>query len=1230
MDTQIFLQWNCRGLRANIDEIQILTQHFQPAVFSLQEIKLSKDNPFNLRHYTHFSHNPYSSDTRPHGGVSLLIRKNIPHSQINLNTPIQAVAAAVSCHRPISVCSIYIPPHSSVNEKDLDDLVLQLPSPVLIMGDFNAHSPVWGGDKLDTRGRMIEQFITNNNLCILNNKSFTYIHPASGSQTAIDLTICDPHLFLDLEWKLHNDQCGSDHFPIIIKNIKPEPTVSIARWKFKKADWIKFRTIFSSSIDITSVLCDNDPVEAFTATIIKAATQSIPKTHASPKNITKPWFNDMCKTAIKDRKKALHRFQAQPTDTNLQNYKIQRAITRRTIRFNKRNSWQSYVSQLNSQTPSKKVWDMLRKITGKFTNTAIKHLHQNNTLITDVKQISNTLADTFAKNSSTIHYSLKFQRFKAICEKKQINFTSNNLEYYNVPFSVRELQDALDGSHNTSPGYDEISYEMLKQLPPVGWELLLDIFNHIWQSGKFPSSWHQAIVIPLPKPGKDTSDPNSYRPIALTSCICKTMERMVNSRLVYYLEQNNIITEFQSGFRKQRSTMDQLIRLDTWVREGLANGQHVVAIFFDLEKAYDTTWKYGILSDLFNAGLRGHLPTFISRFLEGREFRVRMSNTYSDLHSQEMGVPQGCVLSVTLFNLKVNSIVSCLTTEVDCSLYVDDFLACCRSKQMRTIERQMQQCLNKLEKWADENGFKFSQSKTVCMHFCHKRKLHPDPLITLNNINIPIVTETKFLGVFFDNKLSYIPHLKYLRAKCLKAMNLLRIVAHQDWGGDTQTLLKLYRCLIRSKLDYGSIVYGAARKSYISMLDPVQNQALRICLGAFRTSPVESLQIEANEPSLALRRTRLSALYILRLSSNTHNPAYKNTFHPQYQHIFQRKTKTIPTFGIRALKLVQDLSIDLTTIVPYRLPSIPPWLCKMPTMCFSLQTGSKASTGSGILRQNFYQLLNAYTGFIQIYTDGSKDGNHVASAMVHKHSISITARLPDNSSIFSAELHGILVALEFIDRHECGRFVIFSDSLSCLQAIYNAKWSNPLICDILEKCHFLSLSGKDVHFCWVPSHVGISGNDRADAEAKAALQLPVSDCKVPHTDLKQKVTLYLTKHWQTKWDQFVFNKLQPIKKTIGVTTFKGIIKRRDEVVLHRVRIGHTHLTHCYLLKAEEQPQCNSCHCALTVKHILIDCPQLSSFRQKYFNASSLSELFSIFPAFKLLAFLREVEFYQRF
>jgi hypothetical protein len=311
-----------------------------------------------------------------------------------------------------------------------------------------------------------------------------------------------------------------------------------------------------------------------------------------------------------------------------------------------------------------------------------------------------------------------------------------------------------------------------------------------------------------------------------------------------------------------------------------------------------------------------------------------------------MGVPQGSILSVTLFSLKINSIVNCIKPGTQCSLYVDDFLACCRSRQMRSIERQLQQVLNNLQKWADENGFKFSKTKTVCMHFCNLRRMHCDPTLQIDNTNIPVVLETKFLGLIFDNKLSFVPHLKHLRSKCLKALNLLRVVAHRDWGADFKTLIKLYRCLIRSKLDYGSIVYGSARKSYTHMLDPIQNQALRLCLGSFRTTPVESLQVEANEPSLTLRRNKLAVQYATKLQSNPNNPAFDCTYNPQYTFVFQRKISAIPTFGLRCEKILQDMDIDLDSIAVYHLPLNPPWTLHLPTVNFKLHTGKKTSIDS--------------------------------------------------------------------------------------------------------------------------------------------------------------------------------------------------------------------------------------------------------------------------------------------
>ena len=138
--------------------------------------------------------------------------------------------------------------------------------------------------------------------------------------------------------------------------------------------------------------------------------------------------------------------------------------------------------------------------------------------------------------------------------------------------------------------------------------------------------------------------------------------------------------------------------------------------------------------------------------------------------------------------------MKCLPADVRGSLFVDDFLICYRSKNMNRIERVVQGCLGKIESWADTNGFWFSKSKTVCMHFCNKRTLHLDPSLKLYNSEIPVVSETKFLGLIFDKKLSFKAHISYLKKKCLKALNLLRVIAHTDWGADSITLLKLSFC----------------------------------------------------------------------------------------------------------------------------------------------------------------------------------------------------------------------------------------------------------------------------------------------------------------------------------------------------------------------------------------------------------------------------------------------------
>ena len=201
----------------------------------------------------------------------------------------------------------------------------------------------------------------------------------------------------------------------------------------------------------------------------------------------------------------------------------------------------------------------------------------------------------------------------------------------------------------------------------------------------------------------------------------------------------------QCGFRSRCSTVE------TFCREAFIHNQHLVSEFFDLEKTYDATWKYGIMKGLDGFGLRGHHPILISHVLKDRSFKVRVGSTFSDSHLHEMGAPQGSIPSVTLFPVKINSITLYLKPGVDCSLYVHDFQIF-RSSNMSTIERQLPLC-------NFSNGqltmtFDSKKAKTLCMHISQKRGTHLDPQLFLDKSPIPVLEDTKCLGVIFDRKLS--------------------------------------------------------------------------------------------------------------------------------------------------------------------------------------------------------------------------------------------------------------------------------------------------------------------------------------------------------------------------------------------------------------------------------------------------------------------------------------------
>lgn len=238
-----------------------------------------------------------------------------------------------------------------------------------------------------------------------------------------------------------------------------------------------------------------------------------------------------------------------------------------------------------------------------------------------------------------------------------------------------------------------------------------------------PKEWKHATIVPILKPGENADDSKLYRPIALTAVLCKIMERMVTDRLVYMLEKQEFFVPYQSGFRTGRSTMDSVLVLDLDIRRAMANKEVVMSVFLDIEKAYDTVWKEGLMIKLYDAGVRGRMLNWIKDFLKERTIQVRVDGSMSSKENVENGTPQGSVISPVLFNVMINDIFSKLNRGFGMALFADDAAVWKRGRNLNYIYKQVQQAINKVEAWADEWGFRISVSKSKYVVFGLKRKL---------------------------------------------------------------------------------------------------------------------------------------------------------------------------------------------------------------------------------------------------------------------------------------------------------------------------------------------------------------------------------------------------------------------------------------------------------------------------------------------------------------------------
>lgn len=1186
---------NCRSLCSKLGEIKLLAYTEKPDFLAFTETWVNKYVPSFCNYMSEWKNRIGGRG----GGLCFLVKRGVQYTRLDL-TPFPSGVLeflAISLHlktgNSLKILNIYNP-NLNVSIAEMNHYVRQLGNKFIILGDFNAHSPIFSTkcNRSNPTGNMLEQFLSQSSTCLINPIDFyTHLDVSTGKQSCLDLCFASPNISGDISVQQLED-VGSDHLPIKItvalEPVKNEIKIR-QKWKCTKENLIKF----SEAVPASSLHSPNDidtVAKDFSERLLKTAEKHIGRT--SGKLLIRKsaiWWDTECCDALRNMRKAKRKLIKYPTQPNIEKYKRLNKEFIKMKKDKKSKSFEKFISDIKHDTPPSEVWKKIKAIKG-YNISDSGPLDQHGELIVDPKSKATVIAEHLKLISSSLG------RRKILPDFDQVFHSASecNTDEYNQELTLEELISALDEAKDSSPGEDEISYKLLKSLDVNNLRELLAIYNQSFQSGLIPDLWKEGMVIPIPKPGKPKQLATSYRPIALLSCAGKTLERIVKKRLEYIVEKKDLLLTSQCGFRKGQGTPDVLLRLEHNIRDSLSSQEICLVGYIDLKSAFDSIWGKGLIYKLVKSGIKGNLIKWLFNFFNDRKIKVLMDGETSNSVDMKSGTPQGAILSPLLFNLMMIDIPQ--DEHIQLYIYADDITISCRGTDPKIVQKRLQNYLNKFSLWTDSWGLTINPQKSVLQHFTNKRM--QCPVVKLKGQVITYKKDQKLLGLYFDSpQLRFGNHIVELKRDCLKRIDLMKTFSSSTWGASSQILRNFYISYIRSKLDYGSNLYGYAAKTNLKKLDSIQNSALRLMLGGRKSSPILSLQAEAGIPSLSLHRDYLHVKQYIKLKNKPKNFTTTDVLNlnkyriPSYSCPFN-------SFSWRAIKAMDIFEMPPVKRVNINSDYQPPWI--------NIDSLIKLDFENKVFNNDTFERYVDlfYKDYTLLFTDGSKIEDtriySTASGMFcPSNSLSICWKLRPEHSVIGSELFALWRTLLFVENNHFNNVVVFCDSKSALQLILSSKSSYT---DVVSKIRNLLVSlnrEKTVKLHWIKAHCGIFGNEVADKTANKGHQNTSSELfDLTQLEIismfKKKFNAYCTDNWKTATEitgKGLF--LRQIRDNVsGPRLIVQSKIRRHEVVIHRLRMGHVGLRdYLHRFGLEDDNECNRCQVPETINHYLFNCAE---------------------------------------
>ena len=881
-----------------------------------------------------------------------------------------------------------------------------------------------------------------------------------------------------------------------------------------------------------------------------------------------------------------------PTDENTAAYNKAKAEFTRQKLQQTRAAWHEKTSSLNMEKDTGKLWTLTKLLNGEIPEKAQTVLKSEGEYIVQ-KEAANCLAKLYQEESNVKLPRERTSQVREQLAQLQKQPTSHNC--MSQPITMKEIEAAIRQLKcKKAPGPDGVTNDMIKHLGPAAKKTLLELFNESWKNGTVPALWKKATIIPIHKKGKDKKDPNSYRPISLLSCLGKVLERVINRRLISFLEERKILSPTQTGYRKHRSTEDQLALIAQEIENAFQEKKKVVSVFFDLTKAFDKVWREGLLLKILESGISGKMYRWIRCFLQDRSARVKLDGHLSKSVKMREGVPQGGVISPTLFLLYINNITTVLPRHVSNTLHADDLAVWSASEYTTSSAYRIQEAVNKVEQWTNDWGLQISGMKTQATVFSlstSKEKV----AIKLGDKTLPQVETPTFLGVKLDTRLSWKPHIEDMEKKGIKKLAVLKKLSGTHWGANSKILKTVYMGAVRPSLEYGASAWATAAKTHTNKLDKVQNIGLRTILGAMKTTPIAEMEKTAGVEPLEGRRQAKLLIHAEKMKRMPDHPLHQKLKDPtknrlkrkSLNHLVKEQQKEhadiLTTDGHLCEKLISNswppetLHAEIRTTIP--------------------GITTKENQSEAVLRALALEEIDKHypaATWTHIYTDGSAENatrNGGCGAYIKrpdKPPLSVSAPGGILCSNYRAEVLALLNATETIISWEekPKKAVFLTDSLSALQALMSDE-PDTTQKKLTENINTLPQTTYVV-LQWIPAHTGIRGNEMADELAKEGRE---KEQPPSHLSYREVKTL-------------IHNKKKAIFhcKTEGYNPNQDALHqltRHQQTIIFRLRTGHCRLnSHLKRIGVKTSAQCPCGEADQTPEHYLQSCSLHQQARQQ--------------------------------